>query len=398
MTSLNNIKDATSLLPSWAAPTGLTFLITLLYVLAYTSYQDRPNELVSMATTAVIVLSIVGACVIAFFSILRARAGEVAEAINDGFTNGLTFSWVTSGVSLVAYVSAGTVERLFTHNQTIVIVVAGVSAMLTIGYLLTKPKSNAQAEDQKSMNVANSLALPAQFTASVAQLPAFQFTIADLTRLLSHQAGRAIAYTGSNCLIDDSFSIELDINARTSKFFNDASFVETRSFIYWRMHMMLMGAAAERVLMKSTSEAAIDDFHNFDELAAKYLSLHEDRTFAIRPINEFEANIKASRIAMLRKNIWARCITTAQLNTRVLEEMVKVMRVQACLSYGDIKSLLDRVEMPDGFPKAEFETEDLLQRALLICEEVDAVPADTVADTDQSSSHNQDGPQLRVVN
>jgi hypothetical protein len=396
MTSLNNIKDASSLLPSWAAPTGLTFLIILLYVLAYTSYQDRPNELVSMATTAVIVLSIVGACVIAFWSILRAQAGEVAEAINDGFTNGLTFSWVTSGVSLVAFVSAGTIERLFTHNQTLMIVAGGVSVMLTIGYMLTRPKTVTQSDDQQSMSVAHSLALPAHLTASVAQLPTFQFTIADLTRLLSHQAGRAIAYTGSNCLIDDSFSIELDINARTSKFFNDSSYVNTRNFIYWRMHMMLMGAAAERVLMKSASEAAIDDFHNFDELAAKYLSLHEDRTFAIRPINEIEANIKASRIAMLRKNIWSRCITTAQMNTRVLEEMVKLMRVQACLSYGDIKSLLDRVEMPEGFPMAEFESEDVLQRALLICEEVEPNSNEGTPAAEQSVANNQNGPQIQA--
>lgn len=377
MTSLNNIKDATSLLPSWAMPTGLTFLIVLLYVIAYTSYQDRPNELVSMATAAVIVLSIVAACVITFLSILRARAGEVAEAINDGFTNGFTFAWVTAGVSLVAYVSAASFQRLLTEHQTLAIVFAAAAAMMTIGYMLTKPNSVKQENDQPGMTTGNSLALPSQFQPSVAQTPAFQITIADLTRLLTHQAGRAIAYKGSKCLIDDSFSIELDINARTSKFFNDTSYVHTRGFIYWRMHMMMMGSAAERVLLNSTSEAAIDDFQNFDDLAAKYLALHEDRSFAIRPVNEIEAGIKAGRIAMVRKNIWSRCVATAQLNHRVLLEMVKLMRAQSCLSYGDIKSLLDRVEMPDGFPVAEFDTDDVLHRALLICEEVEAVTVGT---------------------
>jgi len=414
MTSLNNIKDATNLLPSWAAPTGLTILIVLLYVVAYTSYQDRPNELVSMATAGVIVFSIVGACVIAFMSILRARAGEVAKAINDGFTSGLTFSWVTSGVSLVAYLTAASFTRLFSQNQSMVIVIAGAAAMLAIGYMITKPKAVMQADENKGVTAVNMLSLPAHFQGTAAQTPAFQVTIADLTRLVSHQAGRAIAYKGSNCLIDDSFSIELDINARTSKFFNDTSYVNTRNFIYWRMHMMLMGAAAECVLLNSTSEAAIDDFSTFDDLAAKYLALHEDRTFTIRPMNEFEASIKLARIAMIRKTIWARCVSAATLNNRVLSEMVKLMRAQACLSYGDIKSLLDRVDMPDGFPVAEFDSDDVLNRALLICEEVEDVsaPAPTLADTSSEagevldsfdratpqSASTDTAPHLRVVN
>lgn len=371
MTSLNNIKDATNLLPSWAGPTGLTFLIVLLYAVAYTSYQDRPNELVSKVTAAVIVLSVVGACVIAFMSIWRAEAGEVAKAINDGFTVGFTFAWATSGVSLITYATAATFTRLFAQNQSLVFVITGAAAMLGLGYMITKPKAALATEDNNRLPATNMLALPAQFQASTAQTPAFQITIADLTRLVSHQAGRAIAYKGSNCLIDDSFSIELDINARTSKFFNDTSYVNTRNFIYWRMHMMLMGAAAECVLLNSTSEAAIDDFNTFDDLAAKYLALHEDRSFTIRPMNEFEASIKLGRIAMIRKTIWSRCVTAATMNQRVLTEMVKLMRAQACLSYGDIKSLLDRVEMPEGFPVAEFDTDDVLQRALLICEEVE---------------------------
>jgi hypothetical protein len=413
MISLNNIKDATNLLPSWAAPTGLTILIVLLYALAYTSYQDRPIEQVSMATAAVIVLSIVGACVIAFMSILSARPGEVAKAINDGFTNGMTFAWATAGVSLIAYLTAATFTRLFIQNQPMVFVLAGAAAMLGIGYMLTKPKSQMRTDENKSVSGMNMLALPAQFQPSAAQMPAFQITIADLTRLVSHQAGRAIAYKGSNCLIDDSFSIELDINARTSKFFNDSSYVNTRSFIYWRMHMMLMGAAAERVLLKSASEAAIDDFNSFDDLAAKYLALHEDRTFTIRPTNEFEASIKLGRIAMLRKNIWSRCVTAAQLNHRVLDEMVKLMRAQSCLSYGDIKSLLDRVEMPEGFPVAEFDSDDVLHRALLICEDVESdsgLPEHTATAIDNGdahmegsridpqSPHSSSAPHLRAVN
>jgi hypothetical protein len=388
MTSFNNIKDATRLLPSWAAPTGLTFLIVLLYALAYTYYQDRPNELVSLATAAVIVLSIVGACVIAFMSILRAQAGQVAAAINDGFTSGLTFAWASSSVALATFVTAATFERMFSQNQTSVLVFGGAAAMLAIGYMLTKPKQNPPADENKSMSAVNMLALPAQFQGSSVQTPAFQITIADLTRLVSHQAGRAIAYKGSQCLIDDSFSIELDINARTSKFFNDTSYVNTRNFIYWRMHMMLMGAAAERVLLQSTSEASIDDFSTFDDLAAKYLALHEDRTFTIRPMNEFEASIKLGRIAMIRKTIWSRCVAAAQLNHRVLEEMVKLMRAQSCLSYSDIKSLLDRVEMPDGFPIAEFDTDDVLHRALLICEEVES---DTVAAPESASAQIDSG-------
>lgn len=93
--------------------------------------------------------------------------------------------------------------------------------------------------------------------------------------------------------------------------------------------------------------------------------------------------------------------------------MVKLMRAQSCLSYGDIKSLLDRVEMPEGFPVAEFDSDDVLHRALLICEDVESdsgLPEHTAtaidngdahlegSRIDSQSPHSSSAPHLRAVN
>jgi hypothetical protein len=40
------------------------------------------------------------------------------------------------------------------------------------------------------------------------------------------------------------------------------------------------------------------------------------------------------------------------------------MRGQHCLSYRDIKHLLTIVELPAGFPKAEFDTDEMMDKAL----------------------------------
>jgi hypothetical protein len=41
------------------------------------------------------------------------------------------------------------------------------------------------------------------------------------------------------------------------------------------------------------------------------------------------------------------------------------MRTRSVLTYGDIRSHLERVKMPDGFPVARFDDDEVLQRALL---------------------------------
>lgn len=388
MSSLHNLKDASRLLPSWAGPSAMTALIVVIYGIAYRYYQDRPHDLIAMATTTAIVLSLCLAAAIAFTSILKARTGEVAAAVTDGFTRGLNFSWASSAVALVVFLSAGSVQRLISDNLSMSIAGVAALALLGVGYWATKPKDQSNASSNGGLPAVSALSIPDQFRQSTEQLPAFQVTIADLNRLIIHQAGRAIAYKGSNCLIDDAFSIELDVNARTSKIFANTNLINTTNFLYWRMHMLLMGSAAERVLRNTTSEAALDDMHNFDDLASRYLTLREDRTFNSRPINEHEAALKAGRINMLRKHVWSRCIAAAEMNKRVLVDLVKLMRVQACLSYGDIKGLLERVEMPDDFPVAEFDSEEVMVKALLAFDDapevtLEGVRGDTVDEADR---------------
>ena len=247
-------------------------------------------------------------------------------------------------------------------------VITGAVALLIIAaaYWLAMPKNEpAASTSHRDSEMITALTLPAEFKQSVDQRPAFQVTMVDLARLIIHQAGRTIAYKGSNCLFDDSFSIELDINARTSKFFSETNLVNTAPFLYWRMHMLLMGSAAEKVLTGSMSEAALDDIHQFDDLAARFLMLGDNRTFSSKPINEAEAALKAGRINTLRKSVWSRCMAAAMENKKVLGELISLMRKQPCLTYGDIRSLLERVEMPEDFPVAQFDSEDTLIKGLI---------------------------------
>lgn len=129
--------------------------------------------------------------------------------------------------------------------------------------------------------------------------------------------------------------------------------------------MLMMGSAAEKVLTGRSSQAALDDLTSFDQLASNYLTLRPDRTFNSAPVNVHEAQIKASRIAMLRKNVFDRCLAACVENKKVLADLVKMMRTRSVLTYGDIRPYLERVTMPDGFPVARFEDDEILLKALL---------------------------------
>lgn len=75
------------------------------------------------------------------------------------------------------------------------------------------------------------------------------------------------------------------------------------------------------------------------------------------------------------------------------------MRTRSVLAYGDIRSQLDRVVMPDGFPVAQFDAEEILQKALLEYEEHEEVtlegafslasPTDSVRNNEQPASDYQ---------
>lgn len=363
---MHNLKDAGSLMPQWALPCLLNIAFLALYVLAFYRYDARPTGFVSHACTAAIMLSLVIAIAVLVRNILVAKSGEVAQAASKGVVAGLNLTWTITCLSWLCFIGWTPASEFAGNNLGMVATGVVAAVLVAIGYYLTVP---GKAEKAGSETSANAVAVPAHFTPSLAQLPTFQVTMADLTRLLAHQAGRAIGYTGSNILFDDAFSLELDANERVARVYSNANLIHTEEFMYWRLHMLMMGSAAEQVLTKNSSQAAIDDFTSFDELASKYLTLRPDRTFNSAPINEYEAQIKASRIAMLRKNVYDRCHAACVANHPVLMDLVKLMRTRSVLTYGDIRSQLDKVTMPDGFPVARFDDSEILLKGLLAHDE-----------------------------
>lgn len=368
--SLHNLKDAGSLLPQWAVAALLNLAFLGLYAFAVYSYAAKPSDEVATACTAAILLSLVLACGLLLREIVLAKAGDVASAVSKGVVAGLNLSWAITCLSFLTYIGWAPASEYVAGNTTLVATVGGALVLVLGGfYIATPSKSEEPAETAKSQ----SLALPAGITQTVAQMPTFQVTIADLTRLLSHQAGRAIGYAGSNVLFDDTFSLELDVNARVAKVYNNTNLVSTADFMYWRLHMLLMGTAAEQVLTGSSSQAALDDITSFDELAGKYLMLSHERTFNAAPTNEHEAKIKAARITQLRRSIYDRCNAACVQNQKVLSELVKLMRTRSVLTYGDIRVYLEQVTMPEGFPEARFDDSEILRKALLTHDEHEEV-------------------------
>lgn len=375
MSSLSNLKDAARLLPGWVPPFFLSCLVVGLYVVALFTYKDRPYELVESATTAAVVLSVVIAFGFLVMAIVNAEPGKLGKSMSDGFSRGLHFVWATASASLATFVGAAGAYRAVTENLGYSITVVIVGALLGVAYWATTAKKEPKQDDVDPITgMSKALALPASFEQTPAQRPAFQVTMADTTRLAIHQAARIIAYKGSNCLIDGSFFADLDLNARTAKIFSDMNLIATSQFINWRLHMLLIGSAAEQVIRGTSSEAAFDDLQTFDELASKFLMLGDSRQSFYRPVNEAEATLKASRLAMIRKTVWSRCMAAAEMNKGVILQLVRLIRLQPCLTHGDIKHLLEQVEMPLDFPVAEFDTDEMMERALLgLVHEAEAV-------------------------
>jgi hypothetical protein len=398
MNSIRNLKDAGGMLPAWTLPLILSLGIMGALFFAQSHLASKPHPLVSQGTLFAVAGSVIAAALLLIGSVLNAKPGHLRASISDGFIRGLNFIWSTSSVALVVYVTAAPIYALLTEHLAYSLAGAVGLAVMIAAHFVSKPKAPAApaVDPISGIPQTTALALPAAFVPSKEQRPAFQISMADLTRLMIHQSGRLIAYKGSNCILADGFSADLDVNARTAKIFSDMNLISTKQFLYWRMHMVMMGSAAEHVVRNTTSEAALDDFQNFDELASRYMMLSDGRNTFSHPASESEAAIKATRIGMLRKQVWSRCVGACAANKGVLLDLIRLMRGQACLAYGDIKHLLDRVVMPADFPVAEFDTDDMMERALLAIEheappQFEAVEHEDRADVDLH--HNQQAPQ-----
>jgi hypothetical protein len=359
---LQNLKDAGSLLPAWAAPFTLNVVFLCLYVVAQIRYEAKPYGFVASACSMAILLSLVLAIGLVVREIINAKHGEVASAASQAVITGMNISWAITCCAFICYVSWNPVTKYVAENMTLVASSLIALVIAGIGFTIATP---AKKDIPRFSDEARNTALALSIAPSIPQQPTFQVTIADLTRLIAHQAGRAIGYAGSNVFFDDSFSLELDANDRIARVYSNSNLIHSSDFMYWRLHMLMIGSASEKVLTGSSSQVALDDLTSFDSLASQYLTLSPDRTFNSTPCNVYEAQIKASRIAMLRKSIFDRCHAACVVNRTVLIELVKLMRTRSVLTYGDIRSQLDRVQMPDGFPVASFGQDDILQKALL---------------------------------
>lgn len=370
MSSWQNLKDAGRLLPGWVTPFFLSAAVVGLYVLARYSSADKPHDLIAFGSLVTIVCSMVVGFALLIQAIYTAKAGTVLTAIGDGFQRGLTYVWVTAAISLFAYVGSAPVWRLMTENLYYTLTTVVVLALLAAGYWASGVRQKPEGESQGTAGATSTaLALPAGFMPTVEQRPAFQITMADETRLMIHQAARIIAYHGSDCLIADSFSASLDLNARTAKIFTEMNLLSTPAMLYWRMHMLLIGSAAEHIIRNTNSEAAMDDMQNFEEVAVRYLLL-EGKGNLMRPVSEAEGMLRANRVQMLHRSVMGRCVEAVQRNKAVILDLIKLMRARPWLAHADIKHLMARVDLPEDFPRAEFDSNEQMEQALAqICHE-----------------------------
>jgi hypothetical protein len=353
------------MLPAWCSPFVLSGGIIGLYVLARYTAVDKPHELVAFATMTAIVLSLLVGFAFLVTAIVKSKPGDVISAIGDGFHRGLTYIWVASSTSLFTYVCAAPAYRVVTENIYNTLTVAVVASMLGIAFWASGVRVKPEATvDAMTGLPTTALALPANFTPSIDQRPAFQVTMADQSRLLIHMAGRIVAYQGSNCIISDSFSAFLDLNARTGKIFGDMNLLSSSEMIYWRLHMLMMGVATEQVIRNTTSDAAVDDLQNFDELAVRYLHVTSKGSF-FKPASEAEAIMKANRIMLLRQSVLSRCVAAAEENKRLIMDLILLMRGRSTLVYEDLKHIINRVQLPADFPRAEFDTNEVMERTLM---------------------------------
>ncbi len=363
MSSWQNLKDAGRLLPGWVTPFFLSAAVVGLYVLARYSNTDKPHDLIAFGSLVTIVCSMVVGFALLIQAIYSAKAGTVLTAISDGFQRGLTYVWVTAAISLFAYVGSAPVWRLLTDNLYYTLTTVVVLALLGAGYWTSGVRQKGEGGHGSENAASTALILPAGFVPTVEQRPAFQITMADETRLMIHQAARIIAYHGSDCLIADSFSASLDLNARTAKIFTEMNLLSTPAMLYWRMHMLLIGSAAEHIIRNTNSEAAMDDMQNFEEVAVRYLLL-EGKGNLMRPVSEAEGMLKANRVQMLHRSVMGRCVEAVQRNKTVILEIIKLMRARPWLSHADIKHLMARVDLPEDFPRAEFDSNEQMEQAL----------------------------------
>lgn len=386
------MKEAGVLLPRWAVGAALNVLLLGMYLAATHYIEPKPPALLATATTVAIVLSLLLGVGLLISEILKATEGHYGAALHKGLQLGFSTSWTCIAVAFVTYIGYVPVTSFVTENWMMVLIIGGAVAVVGVGYFFARPSSSESGEVASAAQAGtNQLVATGMIQPTPLQRPVFQATIADLTRLLAHQAGRTIGYTGSNILFDDNFSLELDINARVARVYSNTNLVNTSDFMYWRLHMLLMGPAAEKALLGSSSEVAVDDMTSFDELAGRYLTLQNDRTFSAKPINQYEAGIKAARITLLRKTVFDRCYAACKANREILVDLVKLMRTRSVLTHGDIKHLLARVTMEESFPVARFEETDILTRALLAYDDHEEVTIEdyldhSKAETEQTAS------------
>lgn len=125
-----------------------------------------------------------------------------------------------------------------------------------------------------------------------------------------------------------------------------------RSFVEWRMVVDLAGQVAEQQLLGEATLGAIQDHEVWLKRARGYLSLQIRGSFYARPQNAFEQARNDDALEALRREQLDLLKGFFSQNAALLSEIAGALAEQGRMGLDDLRPLLARVILPEGFPRA----------------------------------------------
>ena len=137
---------------------------------------------------------------------------------------------------------------------------------------------------------------------------------------------------------------------------NVSNVVEEKTYCEWRMHVLLAGQIAEKLIRGFYSTGASSDFTTWQEMAKKYLSNQFNGLYFINPESDFEKCHNMQSFETLRKIQTKNIEEFFELNKSVLLKMCDALEKNKVLNKEEILLFFYEVKHLKSlpYPNGEF--------------------------------------------
>lgn len=178
----------------------------------------------------------------------------------------------------------------------------------------------------------------------------------DIRVVASHESGHVLMHALALPCLDDSLSLSIDaLDAQDIKgyviSYTEPHRCPSADFIEFRLMVLLAGRAAEDILLGGHTGGSRNDLNRWMHLASQYGASCLNIGLYPNPQNSMEAEANLKALTQYQEKQYRNVWRFLDDNRGILKEMRDAAIEKGSLTFDDIRPMLDRVEIPPGFPR-----------------------------------------------